>query len=147
APVASRRFATRSGKAKATQAPVSPRPRAGGETIERQRRARPRAASARRPFSPRQRRRRSSRSASLPPSPRSDSRTAISAALSPQPRPFASISIWARRGGGGGIEPAQGARIGDAPDRAIEQQSGKVRLEDFGRVEAGQAPGRRFLPQ
>ena len=98
-----------------------------------------------------------SRSASLPPSPRSESSTATSAAVSPQPalagldqhmrearrqrqrgdrrpcavgRPSSSSAPSAcsraprlvDRGGGRRIEPAQRARIGDAPDRAIEQQ-------------------------
>ena len=186
APEASRRFATRSGKARATQAP-SRRP--APAAARRPRREPVAAASAARgrrragPCSPRQRRRRSSRSASLPPRPRSVSSTATSAAVAPQPRASASISMWARRGGsgsaaigaamGGGaavlVERAERGQPRAAPRRArrraadraragargsatpqIAQSSSSARqvgFEDFGRVEARQACGRRFLPQ
>ena len=45
------------------------------------------------------------------------------------------------------IEPAERARIGDAPARAIEHQRREIGLQDFGRIEARQAGGRGFLPQ
>ncbi len=45
------------------------------------------------------------------------------------------------------VEPGELARIGDAPDRAIQRQRREVGLEDLGRVEAGEAGGRGFFPQ
>ena len=48
---------------------------------------------------------------------------------------------------GGGSSQRERARIGDAPERAVEHQRRQVGLEDLGRVEARQAGGRRFLPQ
>ncbi len=49
--------------------------------------------------------------------------------------------------GGRRVEPAQFGGIGDAPQRAVEQQRGEVRLEDLGRIEGRQAHRRRRLPQ
>ena len=74
------------GRPERCTAPSSPLPPRRPGRSPSQRLARPRAASARLPFSLRQRRSRISRSASLPPRPRSESSTATSAAVSPQPR-------------------------------------------------------------
>src|SRR3546814_16090167 len=51
------------------------------------------------------------------------------------------------RGGGRGVYPFALAWIGDAPERAVEQQGGEVRFQDFGRVETGAGCGRGFFPQ
>jgi hypothetical protein len=50
-------------------------------------------------------------------------------------------------GGGRRIEPFEVARIGDSPQGAVEQERGKVRFQNLGRVEARQGGGRRLLPQ
>lgn len=54
---------------------------------------------------------------------------------------FGDGGVWRR------VEPGELARVGDAPDGAIQRQRGQVRFEDFGRVEAGKAGGRGLFPQ
>ena len=50
-------------------------------------------------------------------------------------------------GFGRGIEPAQHARVGDAPQGAVERQRRQIGFQNLGRIEARQASGRRLLPQ
>ena len=51
------------------------------------------------------------------------------------------------RGGGGRVEPAKRARIGHAPQRAVEEQGAEIGFQDFGGIEARKARRRRFLPE
>jgi hypothetical protein len=60
----------------------------------------------------------------------------------PQPRPR-----FDDRGLGRRIEPGELARIGHAPQRAIEHQRRQVRFQDLRRIEARQPCRRRLFPQ
>src|SRR3546814_7198596 len=58
-----------------------------------------------------------------------------------------SSDLLGDRGLGRGIDPVENARIGDAPERAIERQRRQIGFEDLRRIETRQAGGRGFLPQ
>lgn len=60
----------------------------------------------------------------------------------PQPRPrFGDGRL------GGRVEPGELARIGNAPQRAIEHQRRQVRFQNLGRIEAREPCRRRLFPQ
>ena len=51
------------------------------------------------------------------------------------------------RGGRRRIEPGELARVGHAPQGAVEKQGGEIGLENLGRIEARQSGGRGFFPE